>query len=328
MPAAPAQPPYPSGDPSPFHQGMQNGPYGYQQQGYGEGDSDYDEEFADDEYEPRRGRRWIFITAALVGAIGLGGALAYTYRSIIAPSSGRVPLVKAGDPKVKVRPENRGGKEFANTDKKMLNRLGDNADAQTEETGGPRRVKTIPIVPGGPPAAQPPPEPVPGIMLDNRHAPPVPRPPPMTGQPPPGGRVVIGQPPPALTQEVKENPPPAPARKPPVQPPQAIAKAPAKAPAAKPAPPPPRASTTGSGFVAVLSSQRSRMDALKAFADLQQKYSEALSGKVPDVQEANLGEKGIWYRVVVGPPGSRNAANGVCSQLRSAGYSHCWVNAY
>ena len=70
------------------------------------------------------------------------------------------------------------------------------------------------------------------------------------------------------------------------------------------------------------------MDALKAFADLQQKYSEALSGRVPDVQEADLGAKGVWYRVVVGPPGSREAANGVCSQLKSAGYGHCWVNAY
>ncbi len=78
----------------------------------------------------------------------------------------------------------------------------------------------------------------------------------------------------------------------------------------------------------MLSSQKTRMDALKAFADLQQKYGEALSGRVPDVQEANLGEKGIWYRAVVGPPGSRDAANGVCSQLKSAGYGSCWVNAY
>jgi cell division septation protein DedD len=91
---------------------------------------------------------------------------------------------------------------------------------------------------------------------------------------------------------------------------------------------PPPAASSGAGYVAVLSSQKTRMDALKAFADLQQKYGEALSGRVPDVQEANLGEKGIWYRVVVGPPGSRDAANGVCSQLKSAGYSNCWVNSY
>jgi cell division protein FtsN len=83
-----------------------------------------------------------------------------------------------------------------------------------------------------------------------------------------------------------------------------------------------------SGYVAVLSSQKSRMDALKAFADLQQKYGDVLSSKTPDVQEANLGDKGIWYRAVVGPPVSRDAASGICSQLKAAGYAGCWVTAY
>jgi cell division protein FtsN len=83
-----------------------------------------------------------------------------------------------------------------------------------------------------------------------------------------------------------------------------------------------------SGFVAVVSSQKSRMDALKAFIDLQQKYSDVLASKTPDVQEANLGDKGVWYRAVVGPPGSRDDAAGLCSQLKTAGYPGCWVVAY
>ncbi|KAB2910718.1 MAG: SPOR domain-containing protein [Hyphomicrobiaceae bacterium] len=70
------------------------------------------------------------------------------------------------------------------------------------------------------------------------------------------------------------------------------------------------------------------MDALKAFADLQQKYGDVLASRTPDVQEANLGEKGIWYRAVVGPPGSRDAASGVCTQLKAAGYVGCWVTGY
>jgi len=88
------------------------------------------------------------------------------------------------------------------------------------------------------------------------------------------------------------------------------------------------ATSSTSGYVAVLSSQKSRMDALKAFADLQQKYGDVLSSKTPDVQEANLGDKGIWYRAVVGPPVSRDAASGICSQLKAAGYVGCWVTAY
>jgi hypothetical protein len=92
---------------------------------------------------------------------------------------------------------------------------------------------------------------------------------------------------------------------------------------------PPTASASGaSGYVAVLASKTSRMDALKAFADLQQKYGDVLGSKTPDVQEANLGDKGVRYRSVVGPPGSREAASGVCKQLKTAGYADCWVTAY
>ena len=51
--------------------------------------------------------------------------------------------------------------------------------------------------------------------------------------------------------------------------------------------------------------EESRMDALKTFADLQQKYGDVLASKTPDVQEANLGEQGRLLPPVVGPPGSR-----------------------
>lgn len=105
----------------------------------------------------------------------------------------------------------------------------------------------------------------------------------------------------------------------------------AAAPAAA-APAPVTSSGGGNGFVAVLASvprsDTSRMDALKRFADLQQKYSGVLSGKTPDVAEANLGAKGSYHRLVVGPPSSRDQANAVCSQLKSQGYSDCWVTSY
>ena len=77
-----------------------------------------------------------------------------------------------------------------------------------------------------------------------------------------------------------------------------------------------------------MSSRKSHMDALKTFADIQQKHSGVLQGRTPDVREANLGAKGIWYRVVVGPPGSRDSANSVCSQLKSEGYTGCWIMTY
>src|SRR5262249_41938445 len=112
---------------------------------------------------------------------------------------------------------------------------------------------------------------------------------------------------------------------PPARKPAATAKvAPKPKQVAAPAP----TATASSGFVAVVASKKSRMDALKAFADLQQKYGDVLAAKPPDVQEADLGDKGIWYRAVVGPPGSREAASSVCNQLKTAGHAACWVAAY
>ncbi len=117
----------------------------------------------------------------------------------------------------------------------------------------------------------------------------------------------------------------------------AAAKPAAAAPAATAAPGPVSNSvaTTGggsNGFVAVLASvprsDSSRIDALKRFADMQQKYGSVLGGKTPDVAEANLGAKGAYHRLVVGPPGSREQAGAVCSQLKTQGYGDCWVTSY
>jgi len=96
-----------------------------------------------------------------------------------------------------------------------------------------------------------------------------------------------------------------------------------------PAPhPTPKAGVAGVqvvSFVAVLAPQKSRMDALLNFADLQQRYGDVLSATKVNVREINFGAKGIWYRAVVGAPGSREAASDICRELKSAGYSGCSV---
>jgi hypothetical protein len=339
MPNGNQQQHYPAHDQAHYQQGQYPAEYGHADQGYAENDAGYGD--YEEEEEPRRGRKWIFVAAALVGAIGLGGALAYTYKSVIAPNSGRVPLVKAGDANVKVRPENRKAARV-NEDGAPPARPAaapDSQEAPVEENGGPRRVRTIPIVPGAPPAAAetPSPQGVPGITLDMPRAPQAP-------PSPPPGRVVIGQPPP-----VASEPPPSPmVRRPPANPPvvatpQAeppavarpapVPKAPAAPPPAKAkeaSPPPAVVATTGAGYVAVLTSQKTRVGALSVFADLRQKYSDVLANKTPDVQEADLSARGLgtMYRLVVGPPGSRDAASGVCNQLKTAGYQGCWVTEY
>ncbi len=86
---------------------------------------------------------------------------------------------------------------------------------------------------------------------------------------------------------------------------------------------------TGTGYMAVIASvpasAKSRLDALTRWADMQQKYGTILQGKSMDVQEANVADKGTYHRLLVGPPGSREQATTVCSQLKAAGHPDCWV---
>jgi hypothetical protein len=83
-----------------------------------------------------------------------------------------------------------------------------------------------------------------------------------------------------------------------------------------------------SGYVAVLvSNKNSRTDALNALAELQQKYGDVLAAKTLDVEEFHFADRVVWYRVVVGP-GSHQAATSLCSQLREAGHTSCWVADY
>jgi hypothetical protein len=366
---APGQQGFGQSEAAHFH-GQHEAPAFAAPQGYGETDAEFDEAMAEEEEEPRRGRRGLIIVGALVGAIGLGAGMAYAYKTLFPSRTGPVAVIKDTQGPVKSKPEVADGRGFPNTDKKLLNRLGDDtgstssggaaADAQEgDDPNGPRRVRTIPITPGGPQpmppvviASAPPPTPsaapaplvgVPGVMLEPmgpgpgqmRMMPP--------GAPPSAQRAQL--PPPAQMPSAKAQPPvrvasaantPPVAAAEPAAPQKKAPAAPKSAPDTANKAPVPRkvaaapvaTASSGAGYVAVLSSQKSRMDALKIFANMQEKYGDVLSSKTPDVQEANLGEKGIRYRLVVGPPGSKEAAANLCTQLKTAGFVGCWVTSY
>jgi hypothetical protein len=332
------------GEPGPFQRSAHA-----QYQGHADGDAEFGDDYYEDE-EPRRGKRWILIAAALVGAIGVGGALAYTYRSLVAPKS-RLEAVKT-NPSLKVRS---GARELPAAPVKIAEETPPpqkialpEPPAQEEppaaggDNQGPRAVKTIPIMSGSGASASPPPAvakpAIPGITL--YQPPEVPASPPQAAPPvqappkdalaPPGGRVTIGTrptptPPPAVEDDRLPASPPPIKRHPPTQTAAVTPRLPAVAKARE------TPSSSGSGYyVAVLKSEKSSMDAVKAYADLQQRYPEVLGTKSFDVQEADLSARGLgtMYRVVVGPPGSHNAASGVCAQLKAAGYVGCWVKQY
>lgn len=103
--------------------------------------------------------------------------------------------------------------------------------------------------------------------------------------------------------------------------------APARSPAARPRPTTlasaasaPAAAPGGAGGYAVqVSSQRSEAEAQSAFRALQTKFPDQLGGRQPLVRRADLGDKGIFYRALVGPFASMELAAAMCSSLKAAG---------
>lgn len=71
-----------------------------------------------------------------------------------------------------------------------------------------------------------------------------------------------------------------------------------------------------------ISASKSDADARRSFAEQSRKYP-ALSGRSLDVQTANLGDKGTFYRARV-PAGTREQAAALCSQLQAQG-GQCMV---
>jgi cell division protein FtsN len=282
-----------------------------------------------------RSRSMFMVGSALLGAVALGGALAFAYKqSGGSMSSGETPVVQADTRPVKEAPQNAGGKELPHKNKLIYERLqnGDQPEAERivprqeelampampgaapvgappavatvdDPDGGPRRVKTLVVRPDGsvmpPPAAAPAPAPAPAqqqlaaVAPAPQAAPPAPPPAPAAAAPAPA----------ADPQPVAAIPPPKP----------------------KPAPTPAPAAPTK--YVVQVGSKQNQTDALATFADMQQKYPTLLASYRPMVQKANLGAKGIWYRLRIGPIADKSAASKLCSQLKSQGHPDCLVMA-
>jgi SPOR domain len=78
-------------------------------------------------------------------------------------------------------------------------------------------------------------------------------------------------------------------------------------------------SVSGGGFAVQVTSERNESNAQAALQALLQKYPNQLSGRQPIIRRADLGAKGVYYRVLVGPFASAEEAAGLCSKLKAAG---------
>jgi hypothetical protein len=289
----------------------------------------------EEEPEPRRRSRGLLTVAAVLAlaVFGVGGA--YAYRTFVgSPRSGEPPIIKADNSPTKVIPVQADAS--AKTPDRMASGDGSEKIVSREETpvdpstkaAGPR---VVPLV------ANPNPPPLSSVQTTP------PPPAPATAN----GTLPNNEPRKVRTLSVKSDTPEgaqaaaAPA-KPPVaakQPPAsrsnpAAANASVNAPmslapgqpeaAPVPAAPPTRlASTTtasvSSGYMVQVSSQKNEADAQASYRALQGKFPNVLGSHPPVIRRADLGEKGVYYRAMVGPFGSPEEASQFCGNLKTAG---------
>jgi len=73
------------------------------------------------------------------------------------------------------------------------------------------------------------------------------------------------------------------------------------------------------GYLVQVSSQRNEADAQASYRALQGKFPAVLGSRSPLIKRADLGDKGVYYRAMVGPFGSPDEASQFCGSLKTAG---------
>jgi cell division septation protein DedD len=79
------------------------------------------------------------------------------------------------------------------------------------------------------------------------------------------------------------------------------------------------APASGGRYAVQITSQRSEAEAQASFRELRAKFPNQLNGREPIIRRADLGDKGTYYRALVGPFASMEEAAGLCSGLKAAG---------
>ena len=73
------------------------------------------------------------------------------------------------------------------------------------------------------------------------------------------------------------------------------------------------------GYLVQVSSQKNEADAHASYRALQSKFPTVLGSRAPLIKRADLGDKGVYYRAMVGPFGSPDEASQFCGSLKTAG---------
>jgi hypothetical protein len=321
----------------------------------------YEEDGTEDHTPKRRGGLATVVGVLALAVVGTGAAFAYkTY--VGSPRSGDPPIIRADTGPTKIMPAPADGS--AKVPDRMAAGDGTEKIVPREETpldinakSGPRVVfpplnqnGNPPPVASVAPAAPPPSNAGNGTLPNNEPrkiktlsvrgeqpdgaALPVAAAPPAAGKPAPAARTVVASrnPPPAVAN-ANDSATNAPLS---LSPQGAQAAAPAAEPrtrmaATTPAQIVPQAapnsSAGGGGYLVQVSSQRNEADAQASYKTLQGKFPAVLGSRSPVIKRADLGDKGVYYRAMVGPYDSPDQAKQLCGDLKAAG-GQCNVVKY
>ena len=266
--------------------------------------------------EPDKGRGlwlWVVLVLVLAGGAGAGWMYLQDDGTDVASKDG-VPLILAPKFKLKEPPVDPGGMKVPDRDKLIYDRMAGEGEPQD---GTVERLLPPPETPIEPPKvleAQPEtaPAPAPEPVKPVAEAPQPAAPQPITPQP-----ITPQATEQAQTPAQTPAPPPAPAPQPAAKPePQ-----PAPKPVPEPEPAPAKASdfqatgSAGQGYLVQLSAVRTEQAAKSEWARLLKAHPDVLGGLDSVIQRADLGDKGIFYRVRAGWFTSRAEAKAICDEL-------------
>ena len=260
---------------------------------------DYDDyEYEDEDRSSRR--RSLMVLSVLVLLIVFAGVVFVAYQQGMKQGiQGQPPVLEAENTPNKVAPKDPGGVKIPHQENTIYDRIDgsskDNEDLKVEQLLPPAE-EPVDI----PKSAQKSAAPAQGTQsaLD--------------------AQTKQAQPKQAETKPVETAPTSEPA-KPEAAPAEDKAVEEAKAALARSEPPSPTAQAkTSGGYVVQLAAFRDEDAARAAFRKLQGKHSSLLGGLSADIQRADLGDKGIYYRLRAGYL-DKNAAAELCAKLKAQG---------
>lgn len=282
-----------------------------------------------DSHQARAGSRLRAYATLGAAVLAVGGIVAAGWHFVGATNSGGpgIPMIKADERPIKIRPDDRGGMQVPNQDKLVYERMDQgNGDSKIERLLPPPE---LPILPAKPALQE--------AVAKSSAAPEVLRPVAATGPASKSAEPPMPKPAPVPQVTVQPVEPVPTQAKPPAAPLAATApvqnrvnvpmsspiaspvatQAPAKAPAAQQAAmPTTKAAPPGGDWLIQLGALRSAPDAEKEWGRIQRTNHDLLGALKSDVVRVELGEKGVFWRLRAGPL-SEQAAKQLCSELKT-----------